>query len=180
MVSFRFYIVATVALFLALAVGIVVGSALNDAIVPSLKERIARVESNLDDSVTAMQEHKRQIDDFEKFAKSVAPYAVGDRLDGTATFVVAEPGASEDDVKQLVATLDDASSEVDGVVWLTQRWKLTKAEDRARQCERSDQREEGKATQVHFRAPWWERLRQDITSSVRAPTPSPRWATMSE
>lgn len=153
MVSFRFYVVATVALFLALAVGIVVGSALNDAIVPSLKQRIARVESNLDESVAAMDQHKREIERFEQFVTSAAPYAVEDRLAGTTTFVVAEPGASEDDVHALVVALDEANSEVDGVVWLSQRWKLDKAADKTRLATITSTPDSG-STSARRRAAW--------------------------
>lgn len=130
MVSFRFYVVATVALFLALAIGIVIGSALNETIVSSLKESTARVEANLDESVAAMEKRKREIDQLDRFIDGVAPYAVDGRLADTTALVIADPAASEAQVDELVSLLQTADSDVDGVAWLTEKWALEKPSDR--------------------------------------------------
>lgn len=170
MVTFRFYVVATVALFLALAVGIVVGSALNDTIVPSLKERIARVESNLDDSVAAIEQRKQEIDRLEQYARGVAPYAVQGRLADTSTVVVAEPGAAEEDVNDLLTNLNEARTAVDGVVWLETRWRLANSTDRSRLAAITSTPDSGSVATRRRAA--WDAVMAELRRSVASPEPS--------
>lgn len=130
MVTFRFYIVSTVAFFLALAVGVVVGSVLDEGIVSSLEDRLERVEENLDDTVASIDEKNREIEDLEVFADQVAPFAVENRLEQSSTLVVAESGVAEEPVRDLVRRLREGGSQVEGIVWLDPRWNLADREDR--------------------------------------------------
>ncbi|MCC6226093.1 MAG: copper transporter [Microthrixaceae bacterium] len=163
MVSFRFYVVATVALFLALAVGIVVGSALNETIVSSLKESIARVESNLDESVLAMEKRKREIDELDRFIDAAAPYAVEGRLDDTSTLVLADPGASEAQVDELVALLGQARTELEGVVWLGDKWNLDEQAHRTELAEITDTADSG--TAARRRSSAWDAVMSEIRAA---------------
>lgn len=122
MVTFRFYLVSVVAFFLALAVGVVVGSVLDGRIADSLQDRLDRVETSLDETVAAMDEKNREIDDLERFAEAVAPFAVDDELSDTTSLVVVEPGVDAAPVEDLVARLRQSGSRVDGIVWLEPTW----------------------------------------------------------
>lgn len=124
MVTFRFYLVSVVAFFLALAVGVVVGSVLDGRIADSLQDRLDRVETSLDETVAAMDEKNREIDDLNAYVDASAPYTVQDELAETTALVVVEPGVDGAPVEDLVTRLRQAGSRVDGIVWLEPSFEL--------------------------------------------------------
>ncbi len=128
MVTFRFYLVSVVAFFLALAVGVVVGSVLDGRIADSLQDRLDRVETSLDETVAAMDEKNREIDELDAYVDASAPYAVQDELLDTTSLVVVEAGVEAGPVEDLVVRLRQAGSRVDGIVWLETEWALTEDE----------------------------------------------------
>ena len=92
MVTFRFYVVSIVAFFLALAVGVVLGSVLDERIADSLQDRLDGVEASLDETVAAIDDKNEEIERLERYIEASAPFAVQGRLSGTAGLVVAETG----------------------------------------------------------------------------------------
>jgi hypothetical protein len=130
LVTFRFYIVTTVALFLALAIGVVVGSALDERLVSGLESQVARVQGNLDDTVESIDTKNREIDDLELYVEDSAPFAVRDTLADTTLLVVAEDGVDSAAVESLVRRGRQAGAHAEGVIWLHPRWHLTDLEDR--------------------------------------------------
>jgi hypothetical protein len=130
MVTFRFYVVSTVAFFLALAVGVVVGSVLDGRIADSLQDRLGNVERSLDETVALMDDKNVEIDEMQRYIESSAPFAVQGRLDDSATLVVAESGLDAGAIEDLVRRLRESGSRVEGIVWLEQRWDLADRADR--------------------------------------------------
>ena len=128
MVTFRFYLVSVVAFFLALAVGVVVGSVLDGRIADSLQDRLDRVETSLDETVAAMDEKNREIDELDAYVEASAPFAVQGELAETTSLVVAESGVDAGPVEDLVERLRQAGSRVDGIVWLEPDWQLAEDE----------------------------------------------------
>ncbi len=131
MVTFRFYVVSTVAFFLALAVGVVVGSVLDGRIADSLQDRLERVETSLDETVASIDQKNDEIDRLEQYVAASAPFAVQGTLTGTSTVVVAEAGLPGAPVDDLVRRLREAGSRVDGIVWLEPKWSLGEPQDLA-------------------------------------------------
>lgn len=131
MISFRFYVVSTVAFFLALAVGVVVGSVLDGRIADSLQDRLDGVEQSLDETVDAIDAKKAQIDQLERYVDESAPFAIQGRLDGAATLVTAETGVDPSWVEDAVRRLRQAGSRVEGIVWIDRRMDLLEDSDRA-------------------------------------------------
>jgi hypothetical protein len=129
-VTFRFYVVSTVAFFLALAVGVVVGSVLDGRIADSLQDRLGNVERSLDETVALMDEKNVEIDEMQRYIESSAAFAVQGRLEESATVVVAESGLDAGPIEDLVRRLREAGSRVEGIVWLEQRWDLDDPADR--------------------------------------------------
>jgi hypothetical protein len=125
MINFRFHLLSLVAVFLALAVGIVMGTTvINEAIVDGLHNRINAVE---DDADAQEAENNRLRDDNEglrEYIDATAEFAVSSRLDGVSVAVVAEDGVDEDAVNATVALAQQAGGEVGGVLWLEDRWRL--------------------------------------------------------
>ncbi len=94
MISFRYHIVSLVAVFLALAVGIVVGTtALNGPITTDLRNQVNGLKSDrsqLADQVKALQ---GQVDDAGQFAATFGSQLVAGTLADTKVLMVALPGA---------------------------------------------------------------------------------------
>lgn len=131
MVTFRFYVVSTVAFFLALAVGVLVGSVLDGRIADGLQDRLDGVEASLDETVAAIDAKNVQIDEFERYIEASAPFAVQGELEGTSSLVVAETGVDDAGVQDLVRRLRESGSLIEGIVWLEPRWDLAESEDLA-------------------------------------------------
>lgn len=130
MVTFRFYVVSTVAFFLALSVGVVVGSVLDGRIADSLQNRLDGVEQSLDETVASIDAKNDAIDRMQRYMDESAPYAVQGRLATTATLVTAETGIAPSVAEDLVRRLRESGSRVEGVVWLDRRLDLTDEADR--------------------------------------------------
>ncbi len=125
MINFRFHLVSLVAVFLALAVGIVVGSTLIDrAIVDALRNRIDTVEANLDDADQVNDELRATNDELDDFVDASAPWAVEGRLPETPVLVLASRGLDGDALDSTVVSLREAGAEVGGVVWFEEAWRL--------------------------------------------------------
>lgn len=123
MINFRFHLVSLVAVFLALALGIVVGSTLIDrAIVDALRNRIDTVEANLDDADATNDQLRDQRDTLDEFVEAVAPFAVQDRLAETNGVVVAARGVERDALEGVVEQLRVAGAATPGVLWFEEDW----------------------------------------------------------
>lgn len=167
MVTFRFYVVSLVAFFLALAVGVLVGSVLDGRIADGLQARLASVERSLDETVAAIDAKNVEIEQFERYVEASAPYAVQDRLASTSAVVVAEDGVDAGAVEDLVLRLRQAGSDVAGILWLEARWDLLEADDLAAAAELAGIDSEDPA---EIRAALWDQL-------LVAATPEPESTT---
>jgi copper transport outer membrane protein MctB len=125
MINFRFHLVSLVAVFLALGLGILVGSTVVDQkIVDRLDSDIARVRRENADRRDTNKQLAQENAQLREFVDNVAPYADDERLNGMSVAVVAEQGVDGDDVKDAAQALRDAGAEVPGVVWLQDDWQL--------------------------------------------------------
>jgi hypothetical protein len=119
MITFRFYLVTLVAIFLSVALGVTIGSTfLEPALVQDLNNQVESVQQSLDERVERIDELRRQIDDLEKFAEEAAPFSVEGQLDGTVVLVAAQQGVDGDTAERLVGRLRQAGATTDGIVWL--------------------------------------------------------------
>src|SRR5918997_2887811 len=139
MVTFRFYLVPLVAVFLALAMGVVVGSTLIDrAIVDRLDRSVESVSDRLDRQQDENAELRQELDELRGYADSTAPAVVDGALDGGAVAVVAERGVQQDVVEAAVGLLQQADGAAPGILWLEPGWALAEEADRARLAEALD------------------------------------------
>jgi hypothetical protein len=130
MVTFRFYVVSTVAFFLALSVGVLVGSVLDGRIADSLQDRLDGVEQSLDETVASIDAKNEAIDEMQRYMDESAPFAVQGRLASTATLVTVEAGIDPSVAEDLVRRLRQADSRVEGIIWLDRRLDLADDGDR--------------------------------------------------
>jgi len=123
MIDFRYHIVSIVAIFLALAVGIVLGSGpLKDNISGFLEDRtkaLAAEKLALQQQVTGLES---DLADAESYARLVKSSVIDDVLFGTSVAMVLLPGATSDDRQAVEATLEQAGAVVTEEVQITQDW----------------------------------------------------------
>jgi cell division septum initiation protein DivIVA len=115
MIDFRYHLVSIVAVFLALAVGIVVGTAaLNGPVLDGLRSDVdALTEDNraLEDQAEDLQ---TQLDASDAAAAQIAPQLVGGALDEQRVLLVTTPGAPRELAESLVPVLASAGAAVTG------------------------------------------------------------------
>lgn len=144
MVTFRFYLVSLVAVFLALAMGVVVGSTLIDrAIVDRLDRSVESVSNRLDRQQDENAELREELRELREYSDATAPAVVDGALDGGAVAVVAERGVEPDVVEAAVALMQQADGTVPGILWLEPAWTLDEDDERARLAEVLDVPEAG-------------------------------------
>jgi Copper transport outer membrane protein, MctB len=130
MINFRFHLVSLIAVFLAMGLGILVGSTVVDqVIVDRLDREISSVshESNqLKDENRALKDQVSQLNDFLR--KSSA-YAAEQRLTDVPVAIVAEKGIDATAVSNVLAEVRAAGADVPGVLWLDPKWRLDTPKD---------------------------------------------------
>ena len=102
MIDFRYHLVSIIAVFLALAIGIVVGTtALNGYVVDDLRSRNGAVIKDKRSLEGLVRDLRNQVSRRDQFATAVAPEVVAGQLVGERVLLVTTPGASDQVVKLL-------------------------------------------------------------------------------
>ena len=111
LIDFRYHVVSIVAVFLALALGLFLGSTtLQDAVVHTLNSNVKRVtheNSALDKQVHDLQS---QLSANRNFDGSLLPFAVSGRLSGQLVTVISTPGSSDSTRKQVITAIEAAGA----------------------------------------------------------------------
>ena len=135
MINFRFHLISLIAVFLALAVGVVMGyGVLGQPTVDTLQNRIDHVEARANRIKSDNNELKDEIQRLSSAMEDVASFAVGSRLQGITAVPVAVRGVDEDkvaDTVRLARTATSTTASVPGVIWLEEKWGLDNADDTA-------------------------------------------------
>lgn len=113
MVDFRYHLVSIVAIFLALAVGIVVGTtALNGAVLDNLRDNVSRLaqdKRDLEGRVTTLQ---GAVSSGDAFVTEAAPLLIDNRLAGRTVTLIAGPTADGGAVDGVQTSLRAAGATV--------------------------------------------------------------------
>ncbi len=120
MIDFRYHLVSVIAIFMALAVGIVLGSGpLKDPI----DNTISQQADELREQRNALQEDLRRAQERTAYEDEVVAALAGGvaqgRLDGDRVVVVTAPGADPEVAQQLAGAVEDAGGAVTGTVGLS-------------------------------------------------------------
>jgi Copper transport outer membrane protein, MctB len=130
MINFRFHIVSLIAIFLALALGVVIGAGVIDrGVVDALDNRLNTVESRSD---RIKSENGRLAGENEQLRGAIAdmqPFAVAGRLLADDIGVVAVRGVNGDQVKATVTASQQAGATATGTLWLESKWNLDQDSD---------------------------------------------------
>lgn len=123
MIDFRYHIVSIVSIFLALAVGILLGAGpLQEDLGKTLTSQVSTLRQDKADLRTQLDGVQRSVDASSRFATDVTPQLVSAQLGGYPIVVVTLPGADGDAVTELVSVLTAAGATVTGTVAVTTAW----------------------------------------------------------
>jgi hypothetical protein len=119
MIDFRYHLVSIIAVFLALAVGIVLGTAaLNGPIQTNLNNNLGRVTSEKRALEGDVAELRAQLGAADGFAQSVGPTLVRGTLDDQRVLLVTTPQTPADLAERLTPLLEQAGAQVAGTLQL--------------------------------------------------------------
>ena len=123
MIDFRYHLVSIVSIFLALAVGIVLGAGpLKEDIGNRLTEQTSALRADKSQLRTELDAEKRGTAARDAFSGAVAPVIIKGRLTGKVVALVVAPGADADLVKNTTASLVTAGAKVGSTITLTDAW----------------------------------------------------------
>jgi hypothetical protein len=132
MINFRFHLASLIAIFLALALGVVVGAGVIDrGVVDTLNNRLDSVERESDRIQGENNQLRSENNERNEAIKAMTCPAVDNRLLATDVAIVALRGVSEDSVQQTIdaAGANCGGGSIDGVLWLEGKWALTNDDD---------------------------------------------------
>ncbi|MCU1672644.1 MAG: hypothetical protein JWN77_757 [Frankiales bacterium] len=119
MIDFRYHLVSIIAVFLALALGIVVGTtALNGGIVDTLRSSQNKIISDKRGLETQVRDLRNQVGRRDQFSEAVAQRVLGGRLADERVLFVAAPDASADTLRRLEQVVVLAGGTPTGVLRL--------------------------------------------------------------
>jgi hypothetical protein len=119
-IDFRYHIVSLISVFLALALGIVVGTTqLNGAVLSDLRHQVKGLQKDKHNLQADNRELQGQLAAGDAFAKAVGPAAVANKLSGDNVLVVSTPGADDATVSGVTNELKAAGASVTGELKLT-------------------------------------------------------------
>ena len=118
MINFRYHVVSIIGIFIALAVGVVLGAG-------PLQSRIQAGVSSSASTSTADPLLSARADAEAAGLKALASSTLTGSLSSAKVALVVLPGASDDDVTAIRSTLTDAGASVIGRVTLTDNWQST-------------------------------------------------------
>jgi Copper transport outer membrane protein, MctB len=131
-ISLRYHIVSLVAVFLALALGIVVGSTvLQEGTVSVLRATSERVRKESDENSRRNVELTRQVGDLQRFGVAVLPELVQGRLKGRSVVLVDTDKVDSGMRDGVRKVLEDAGAQVEGqITFADERLALSADADR--------------------------------------------------
>jgi hypothetical protein len=130
MINFRYHVVSLTAVFLALALGVVMGSTVIDrAIVDGLRSRIDKVEHNAELRKDQNDQLRTEVDQLDDYITKTSGFAVTERLRSVPLTVIAVRGVDVDAITKTVALAQRSGGRAPGIVWLEPKLDLTKSDD---------------------------------------------------
>ena len=129
MINFRFHVVSLIAIFLALALGVVIGAGVIDrGVVDALDSRLNTVERNSDRIKSENDALTDRNNQMSSMIDDLQPFAVSGRLVGDDVGVVAVRGVDGDRVSAVVTAAQQADATATGTLWLEDKWALDDAD----------------------------------------------------
>lgn len=123
MINFRYHVVSLTAVFLALAIGLVLGTAaLNGPLANDLKNRVENLTGSNEQLRDQVREQQDQMDSQDDFVAQVAPTLLSGRLAGRKVLVVTTSTVEGEDVDAVLESLQLAGAKPTGRLRVTDRY----------------------------------------------------------
>lgn len=123
MVDFRYHLVSLIAVFMALAVGVVLGAGpLQNSLGRALNDQVESLRDSRDQARIDADEANQRASAYESGLETLAPEMVADTLTGQSVLLVSMPGASAETVERHRANLIEAGASVTGSVEITEEF----------------------------------------------------------
>jgi hypothetical protein len=122
-INFRYHVVSLAAVFFALAIGLVVGTAAFNG--PAAEQLGDQVDSMSRQNTALRDENnhlKDEAENVEKFAAESIPYLVDDKLDGKRILLITTSDADKDYIDGMLEALDVAGAKVTGRITLLKKF----------------------------------------------------------
>ena len=134
MINLRYHIVSLTAVFLALGIGLTLGSTFLDRVtVETLKNQLDTVQARVEETEADSSRLREELDRLERreeaFVEGLGERLVAGHLDGVPVLVVVAAGTPQPLVDRALATLDGAGARPVGTWELTERWELDDEEE---------------------------------------------------
>lgn len=126
MINFRYHLVSLIAVFLALGIGVIMGSAVIDR---AVVDRLEKQQASLRRSVDDVRSTNRRLTDELRDEQDAATNLLTGTLTGTPVLVVVSKGAEGAGLADFVALLERANARYLGAVSLTKRFALANDND---------------------------------------------------
>lgn len=129
MINFRYHVVSLIAVFLALGIGIIMGTAVIDrAVVDRLEKQQDSLQADVDEVQTENNRLRGELrgerEQAQQLAEEGGQRLLDGELDGVPVLVVAARGSVDDGLAELVEQLGRSGAEYAGTLWLTDRFTL--------------------------------------------------------
>lgn len=123
MIDFRYHVVSIIAVFLALALGLVLGSTVVDNVILQGTKKTAnnlqQKNNDLRQELLALQGQERS---SESFVKTMAPKILANELAAKSVVIVEAPGADKDQTELVTSGIKQAGGSVTGTVKLDESY----------------------------------------------------------
>jgi len=119
-IDFRYHLVSLIAVFLAVALGIVIGTtALNEPILADIENQVVDLEQDKRSLEDRTQQLQTQLDTTDAFEEAIAPALVAGSLAGRSVLLVStNEDVAPEVVEQVTALIGDAGGSVSGAISL--------------------------------------------------------------
>lgn len=125
MINLRYHIVSLVAVFLALGMGIVMGSTVIDRVtVDALNARLEDIRNSTNGIRDDNGRLRGQVQQGQDFAATTRDQLLRGHLKGVPVMVVAVAGVDRRPVEELRSALVTAQATVEGTIWFTSKMRL--------------------------------------------------------
>jgi hypothetical protein len=122
-IDFRYHLVSIVSIFLALAVGIVLGAGpLQSGIGSTLNDQVVALRAEKDALRSDLSASEKLVAAGSEYATAVSPLVVQGRLTGRSVALVVLPNAERDIADTMRETLESSGASVTDVLTLTEDW----------------------------------------------------------
>ncbi|MGY1988238.1 copper transporter [Blastococcus sp. SYSU DS0669] len=120
MIDFRYHLVSLIAVFLAVALGIVIGTtALNEPILADIENQVAQLEQDKRDLEDQTRDLQARLDTSQEFEEAVAgPLVEGTLTDRSVLLVPTNDSVTPETVEAVTELIEEAGGSVSGVVRL--------------------------------------------------------------